>query len=483
MSTTPLVLPPTEVFIAGKWGPGSDGEQFPVADPATGQVIAEVAAATPDDGLRALTAATEAGPDWAKTPARERAEVLRRAYELTIARGENLAALITAEMGKSLTEARAEVTYGAEFLRWFAEEAVRIDGRWGNTPEGNLRTVVSHRPVGPCLFITPWNFPLAMATRKTAPALAAGCTVVLKPAELTPLTTLAWTQIMVDAGLPAGVLNVVPTTRPSELVTPLLADLRLRKLSFTGSTNVGRALLRQAAAGVLRVSMELGGNAPFIVFDDADMETTLEAALGSKLRNIGQACTAANRFLVQRGIAPEFTHRLREALVAQRVGPGRDPATDLGPLITEQARERVHTKVLDAVAGGAKLECGGDLPNGPGWFYPATVVSGVTPEMALFTQETFGPVAPITVFDTEAEAITLANQTEHGLAAYLCTSDLDRAFRLGEQLEFGLIGLNKGVIGNAARPFGGVKASGVGREGGKEGIFEFLETTYLALPL
>jgi succinate-semialdehyde dehydrogenase/glutarate-semialdehyde dehydrogenase len=407
--------------------------------------------------------------------------MLRRAFELLHERREVFAALMTLEMGKPLSEARGEVDYGAEFLRWFSEEAVRINGRYADAPDGRSRLLVTHRPVGPCLFITPWNFPLAMATRKLAPALAAGCTSVLKPAALTPLTALAFAALLSEAGVPDGVVNVVPTSRAGELTAPLLADQRLRKLSFTGSTPVGRALLRQSADRVLRTSMELGGNAPFIVFADADLEVAVSAARLAKLRNMGEACTAANRFIVHESLVEEFTTRLAEQFSRLRVGPGLAAGTDIGPLVDSRSRQDVHALVSGARAAGATVRTGGEVAAGDGWFYPPTVLAGVPADSAVLREEIFGPVAPVTSFRTEEEAIRSANAASVGLAGYVFTPDLARVLRLSEELEVGMLGVNQGVISNPAAPFGGIKESGLGREGGAEGIFEFLETVYVGL--
>ena len=479
--TALLETVPTGLLIDGAWVDASEGRTFDVLDPARGTRLLQVADAGPADGAAALAAAHRAQQSWGSTAPRVRAEVLRRAFEMVTDRAEDFARLITLEMGKPLAESRGEVAYGAEFLRWFSEEAPRISGSYSQAPDGANRLLVRRRPVGPSLLITPWNFPLAMATRKIAPALAAGCTTLLKPAELTPLTSLLLAQVMVDAGVPAGVLNVVPTTRPAELTGPLLSDDRLRKLSFTGSTAVGRRLIAQAADQVLRVSMELGGNAPFIVCADADVEAAVAGAITAKMRNGGEACVAANRILVHRSVAEEFT----AAFVAQMEnfvpGPGTEPGTTLGPLIDERARAGVAALVDSAVAAGAGLATGGTVPSGDGWFYPATVLTDVTPEMAIGREEIFGPVAPILLFDDDDEAVRMANGTPYGLVAFVYTRDLDRALRFSEQLETGMIGLNTGVVSNPAAPFGGVKASGLGREGGAEGIEEYLETVYIGI--
>jgi succinate-semialdehyde dehydrogenase / glutarate-semialdehyde dehydrogenase len=473
---------PTELFVGGQWRAAENAARFDVESPATGEVLAAVADASPADGRAALDAAVEAQHHWADTAPRERAEILRSAWELTMERREQLASLMTAEMGKPLAEARGEVDYGGEFLRWFGEEAVRIAGRTQISPEGRLRIEVMKRPVGPSLFITPWNFPLAMATRKTAPALAAGCTVVLKPAAATPLTALAFGKILQDAGLPAGVVNVVPTSSSSELTAPLIQDHRLRKLSFTGSTQVGMKLLEEAAGNVLRTSMELGGSAPFIVFEDADLGLAVEAALQAKLRNMGEACTAANRFFVHESVLASFVEALTERFERLRVGPGDGPGVDLGPLISARQRDEVHRLVSRAVAEGGKVLTGGEIRPGAGYFYPPTVIAGVDPCGAIMREEIFGPVAAVASFSGEDEVVAMANSTEVGLAGYVFTGDSARIQRMSRRLEVGMLGVNTGLISNAAAPFGGVKHSGLGREGGAEGIEEFLETVYIATP-
>lgn len=472
---------PKGVFVSGQWRQAQDGGVFDVIDPATGQVLVQVANATPQDGRDALDAAVAAQEQWAKTPPRDRAEILRAGFEAVHARADDFALLMTLEMGKSLAEARGEVSYGVEFLRWFSEEAVRIGGRYATAPDGAGRILVLKKPVGPCLFITPWNFPLAMATRKIAPAIAAGCTMVVKPAAQTPLSTLLFAQIMAEVGLPEGVLNVIPTTSAAQVTGPLIADPRLRKLSFTGSTQVGKTLLKQASENVLRTSMELGGNAPFLVFEDADIDAAIEGALAAKLRNIGEACTAANRFYVHQDVADSFAERLAERMKGMKVSRGTEQDAELGPLIDEAGRSRVQELVSDAVAGGAKILTGGAPLAGPGFFYPPTVLTSVPAGARVLTEEIFGPVAPIATFRTEEEAIELANSTEFGLIAYAFTADNARVLRLAERLETGMLGINTGVISNPAAPFGGVKQSGLGREGGTEGIDEFLETTYVGI--
>ena len=444
-------------------------------------MIAEVADASPKDALAALEAAEQAAPAWAARAPRERGELLRRAFEAVSARAQELALVMTLEMGKPLAESRAEVAYAAEFLRWYSEEAVRADGRFSVSPDGRSRLLVMRQPVGPSLLITPWNFPLAMGTRKLGPALAAGCTVVAKPAEQTPLSMLALAGILEEVGLPPGVCNVVTTSRPAEVVTPLLADRRLRKLSFTGSTEVGSALMAQASANVLRVSLELGGNAPFLVFADADLEEAVEGAVVAKMRNIGEACTAANRFYVQRPVAQEFAARLAARLGSMRLGHGTEEGVEVGPLIDAAARDRVDALVDDAVSRGAKaLAALAELP-AHGYFYPPTVLEGVAPGSRVLQEEIFGPVAPVCAFDRDEEAVELANDTPYGLVAYVFTRDLQRALKVVEALETGMVGLNQGMVSNPAAPFGGTKASGLGREGGPEGLDEYLETKYVAV--
>ncbi|WP_298744885.1 NAD-dependent succinate-semialdehyde dehydrogenase [uncultured Microbacterium sp.] len=474
---------PTQLLIGGRWTDAASGATFPVYDPATGDVLAEIADASPDDGIRALDAAVAAQEAWASTAPRERSDILRRAFDLVQERKEDLALLMTLEMGKPLAEARGEVAYGGEFLRWFSEEAVRIAGRYGLNPEGTGRMVVSQRPVGPCFFITPWNFPLAMATRKIAPALAAGCTVVVKPPELTPLTTLLFVQLLQEAGLPDGVVNVVTTTHSGDLSAPIIADPRLRKLSFTGSTPVGKKLIAQAAEGVLRVSMELGGNAPFVVFDDADLDQAVDGALAAKFRNVGQACTAANRFIVHTSIADEFARRVTERVSAMSVGRGTEDGVQIGPLIDEKAVAKADELVTDAVDRGARVLTGGEILDGPGTFYAPTVVADVVAGSAILREEIFGPVLAIATFTDEDDAVRLANDTEYGLVSYVFTQDLARGHRMIDRLETGMMGLNVGVVSNAAAPFGGVKQSGVGREGGLEGIHEYLSTKYTLIPV
>jgi succinate-semialdehyde dehydrogenase / glutarate-semialdehyde dehydrogenase len=473
----------TGLFVGGGWREAAGGATFPVEDPATGQVLAQVSDATPADALQALEAAVAVSAEWAATPPRERGEVLRRAYELLTARAEDFALLMTLEMGKPLADARAEVTYAAEFFRWFAEEAVRIDGRYTVAPGGGGRLLVMRQPVGPCLLITPWNFPIAMGTRKIGPAIAAGCTMVCKPAELTPLSMLLLTDLLAEAGLPAGVLNVVTTTHAGDVTRPLLADGRLRKLSFTGSTAVGKELIKLGSENVLRMSMELGGNAPFIVFEDGDLDAAVEGAVIAKMRNMGEACTAANRFYAHASIAGEFAQRLAQRLAAMKVGRGTEDGVEVGPLVAEPQRRKVVDLVDDAVGRGARVLTGGHALGGPGYFYEPTVLAGVPAGAELLREEIFGPVAPIVSFDADREAIAAANDTVYGLVAYVYTRSLERALRVCEGLQTGMVGLNQGLVSNPAAPFGGVKQSGFGREGGREGIDEYLETKYVAVRL
>ncbi|WP_370944337.1 NAD-dependent succinate-semialdehyde dehydrogenase [Amycolatopsis sp. cg5] len=472
-----------ELFIGGKWVPASGGRTLPVHDPSTGTVLCEVADASPADGVAALDAAVAAQASWAAVAPRERGEILRRAYQLLTERNEELALLMTLEMGKPLAESRGEITYAAEFFRWFAEEAVRVHGDYAVAPNGAGRFLVTRQPVGPALLITPWNFPMAMGTRKIGPAVAAGCTMVIKPAAQTPLSMLALAGIMVEAGLPEGVLNVLTTSDSGGVMEPLIRDGRARKLSFTGSTAVGRTLLEQCADKVLRTSMELGGNAPFVVFEDADLDAAIEGAMQAKMRNIGEACTAANRIYVQRGLAEEFSRRLTERMSALPLGRGTEDGVVVGPLIDEAAVSKVTELVQDAVSRGARVLTGGSTVDGPGNFYQATVLTDVPSDARLTREEIFGPVAPILTFDTEDEVVAAANDTEFGLVSYLYTSDVKRALRVAERLEAGMIGLNQGIVSNPAAPFGGIKASGLGREGGSVGIDEFLEIKYIAVSL
>jgi succinate-semialdehyde dehydrogenase / glutarate-semialdehyde dehydrogenase len=472
---------PKGLLIGGKWREASGGGTLAVEDPATGEALCAVADATIEDGLAALDAATSAQAAWAAHPPRERGEILRRAFEAVTAQADDLALLMTLEMGKPLAESRAEVTYGADFLRWFSEEAVRIRGDYSVAPSGKGRLLTMRQPVGPCILITPWNFPLAMATRKIAPAIAAGCTMVLKPAAQTPLCSLALARILEAAGLPEGVLNVVTTSTSGKVMEPLIRDPRARKLSFTGSTEVGRKLIEQSAEQVLRVSMELGGNAPFLVFEDADLDAAVEGAMLAKMRNMGEACTSANRFHVAASVAGDFTERLAARMAGLKVGRGTKSDSQVGPLIDGAGRAKVEELVADAAASGAKVVVGGKAMPGGGYFYEPTVLGGVPPGARVLREEIFGPVAPVSEFSTEDEAIAAANQTEYGLAAYVFTKDLARAFRVIERLETGMVGLNQGIVSNAAAPFGGVKQSGFGREGGAEGIKEYLEIKYVAL--
>ncbi|MFE6969806.1 NAD-dependent succinate-semialdehyde dehydrogenase [Isoptericola sp. NPDC057653] len=476
---------PTGMLVDGQWTAASGGRTFEVTDPATGEVLFDVADASPEDGLRALASAADAAAAWRAVAPRERSELLRAVYERIVARADAFASLITAECGKPLAEARAEVTYGADFLRWYAEQAVRADGLVRTAPAGANRQLVHRRPVGPALLITPWNFPIAMATRKIGPALAAGCTVVVKPAHQTPLTTMLVAEVvrseLADRGLPRGVLNVVPTATSGDLVAPLLGDDRLRKLSFTGSTAVGRTLLRQAADQVLRTSMELGGNAPFVVFADADLDAAVDGATVAKLRNAGQSCVAANRFLVHDSVAREFAQRLADRFSGLRVGRGDADRVDVGPLIDAKAVTKVTELVDDATSRGAQVLTGGGRPDGPGTFFEPTVLAGVDADARAVREEIFGPVAPVVGFADDDEAFALANDTEYGLAAYAYTSSLDRALRVGAELDAGMIGINRGMVSDASAPFGGVKQSGLGREGGEAGLEEYLETVYVAL--
>lgn len=472
---------PTQLLIGGEWRDSTSGETFDVENPATGETLATLSSANSDDAIAALDAACAVQDDWARTTPRERAEILRRAFDLVQERADEFAALMTLEMGKPFAEAKGEVTYGGEFLRWFSEETVRDYGRAATVPEGTLRMITRRKPVGPCLLITPWNFPLAMATRKVAPAVAAGCTMVLKPAKLTPLTAQYFAQTMIDAGLPKGVLNVVAGKSASAISEPLLADDRLRKLSFTGSTPVGRTLLKGAADNVLRTSMELGGNAPFIVFEDADIDQAVQGAMGAKMRNIGEACTAANRFLVHESVAEEFSEKLVAEFEKLNLGNGMDEGITCGPLVESKALESIAALVDDAAEKGATIATGGKRGDGAGYFYEPTVITNVSRETRVAQEEIFGPVAPIITFSTEEEALEIANDTEYGLASYVFTENSDRLWRIADGLEFGLMGFNAGVISNAAAPFGGVKQSGMGREGGAEGIEEYTSVQYLGI--
>jgi succinate-semialdehyde dehydrogenase / glutarate-semialdehyde dehydrogenase len=477
-----LAKVPTQLFIGGDWVDSTSGRAIEVHDPSTGAVLLSIADASTEDAAAAMNAAADTQASWAATAPRVRGEILRRAFDLLQQRADEFALLMTLEMGKPLAEARGEVTYGGEFLRWFSEEAVRITGRYGTNPEGTGRMIVTHLPVGPSYLITPWNFPLAMATRKIAPALAAGCTAIIKPAELTPLTTLYFARLLDDAGLPAGVLNVITTSTSKEVSAPIIADPRLRKLSFTGSTAVGQTLLTQAAENVLRTSMELGGNAPFVVFDDADLDKAVDGAMLAKFRNIGQACTAANRFIVHAAVADEFAAKLTERVKALTVGRGTDEGVAIGPLINDGAVDKADALVQQAIGRGAKLLTGGKRVERDGSFYEPTVLTEVVAGSDILREEIFGPVVTIIPFTDEADAVAKANDTEYGLVSYVFTRDLARGQRLVESLQTGMMGLNVGVVSNAAAPFGGVKQSGIGREGGFEGIHEYLETKYVLTP-
>jgi len=474
---------PAELFIGGKWQPAEGGRTLAVEDPATGTTLREVADASPSDGLAALDAAVAAQAEWAATAPRERGEILRRTFELMTSRADELALLMTLEMGKPVAESKAEIAYAAEFFRWFAEEAVRIEGGYQVAPNGKGRFLVMRQPVGPCLLITPWNFPAAMGARKIGPAVAAGCTMVIKPAAQTPLSMLKLAELMTEAGLPAGVLNVITTSDSGGVMEPLIRDPRARKLSFTGSTPVGRKLIEQAAEQVLRTSMELGGNAPFLVFEDADLDKAVDGAMLAKMRNGGEACTAANRIYVHSSVMDTFAGKLTERMAALKVGRGTEDGVDVGPLIDAKQRDKVKDLVDDAIAQGARVLTGATIAEGNGYFYPPTVLAGVPKSARLQKEEIFGPVAPLTAFDTEDEAVAMANDTEFGLVSYLFTNDLTRALRVAERLETGMIGLNQGIVSNPAAPFGGVKQSGLGREGGPVGIAEYLELKYVAINL
>ena len=468
------------LLIGGRWRPAGSGATFPVDDPATGAVIAEVADAAPTDAEDAVAAAAAVAARWAATPPRERSEILRRAWQLMVDRADDISALITWENGKAEADARSEVSYAAEFFRWYAEEAVRVPGRLSRAPSGSNEIIVRHRPIGVVALVTPWNFPAAMATRKLAPALAAGCTAVLKPAEQTPLTALLLADLLAEAGLPDGVVNLVPTSSPGPVVETMLAHPAVRMLSFTGSTEVGKQLLRRAADQVLRCAMELGGNAPFVVLDDADIDAALDGAMIAKMRNGGQACTAANRFYVDRRVAADFTYGLVQRMAAVRVGDGKDPATQCGPLVDRASVAKVTRLVDDAVARGARVLLGGTAPAGPGCFFPPTVLAEVPPDAEIVREEIFGPVAPVVVVDGEEAAVAAANDTPYGLVSYLYSGDLARALRVGERLEAGMVAVNRGLVSDPAAPFGGVKQSGLGREGSTEGLLEYTETIYLA---
>ncbi len=503
-----------DLYIGGQWRKASGGKTLSVEDPSTGMALAEVADATPEDALAALSAAADAQAAWAASAPRDRGEILRRAYELLLSRADDLALVMTLEMGKALAESKAEINYAADFLRWFSEEAVRIHGRYMTNTTGAGRILTMRQPVGPCVFVTPWNFPTAMGTRKIAPAIAAGCTMVVKPAQQTPLSMLALADVLAEAGLPDGVLNVITAHHSGAVIEPLLKDPRTRKLSFTGSTEVGRKLIEQSAEQVLRVSMELGGNAPFVVFEDADLDAAVEGALIAKLRNVGEACTAANRFHVHESLAEEFAKRMAKRMAKLKVGRGTEPDVDVGPLIDDRQRKIVEELVQDAVQKGAKLLCGGEPLDAPGrsgtfsapgdsspelgdspsvigsssrapggYFFAPTVLDEVPSDARILREEVFGPVAPVSTFSTEEQAIEAANATEYGLVAYIYTRDLARTLRVSEAIEAGMVGVNQGIVSNPAAPFGGVKQSGFGREGGFEGIGEYLETKYVALNL
>jgi succinate-semialdehyde dehydrogenase / glutarate-semialdehyde dehydrogenase len=474
---------PTGLYIGGEWREAEGSGRLPVEDPSTGKSLIEVADGQPADALAALGAAADAQAEWARTAPRERGEVLRRAYEAIVEQTDDLALLMTLEMGKSVAESKAEIAYAAEFFRWFSEEAVRIHGRYMVNTTGKGRILTMRQPVGPCVFVTPWNFPTAMGTRKMAPAIAAGCTMVVKPAQQTPLSMLALTKILEEAGLPGGVLNVITARKSGAVIEPLLKDPRTRKLSFTGSTEVGRRLIEQSAEQVLRVSMELGGNAPFLVFGDADLDAALDGAMLAKMRNVGEACTAANRFHVHESLAEEFAKGLAERMGRLKVGRGTEPDVDVGPLVDAAQRDKVDELVGDAVERGAQVLVGGHAGDGPGYFYEPTVLASVSDDARVLAEEIFGPVAPVATFSSDEQAIEAANRTEYGLVAYVYTRDLERAFRVCEGIETGMVGLNQGVVSNPAAPFGGVKQSGFGREGGFEGIGEYLETKYVAISL
>lgn len=477
-----LAQVPDRLFIGGEWVESTSGRAIEVVDPSTGLVIKTIADASVADGARAMDAAAAAQESWGTTAPRVRGEILRRAFDLLQERADDFALLMTLEMGKPLAEARGEVTYGGEFLRWFSEEAVRISGHYGANPEGTGRMFVTRFPVGPSFLITPWNFPLAMATRKIAPALAAGCTAIVKPAELTPLTTLYFAKLLEESGLPKGVLNIITTSTSGEVSAPIIADSRLRKLSFTGSTPVGVRLLKQAADNVLRTSMELGGNAPFLVFEDADLDAAVDGAMIAKFRNIGQACTAANRFIVHESVAEEFAARVTERVNSLTIGRGTEIGVAIGPLINTAAVTKADDLVKDAVSRGATVLTGGTPVDREGTFYAPTVITGVTPGSDILREEIFGPVLSITTFADEADAVAKANDTQYGLVSYAFTRDLARGLRLIDSIQTGMMGLNVGVVSNAAAPFGGVKQSGLGREGGDVGIDEYLETKYVLAP-
>jgi len=469
------------LYIGGEWIDASEGRTLPVEDPATGEPLCEVADANPADALRALDAAVDAQADWAKVPPIDRGEILRRSFEKLTERADELALLMTLEMGKPLAESKAEIAYAAEFFRWFAGEATRIHGQFNMAGNGVGRVLTLKQPIGPCVQITPWNFPMAMGTRKIGPAIAAGCTMVMKPASQTPLSMLALGQILEEAGLPGGVLNIVTSSSSGKTMEPLIRDPRTRKLSFTGSTEVGRMLLEQASEQILKVSMELGGNAPFLIFEDADLDAAVEGALLAKMRNIGEACTSANRFHVAEPVAEKFAEKLAERMGNLKIGRGTEEDVKVGPLINQDAVDKVEELVEDARGKGATVVVGGNALDGRGYFYEPTVLGDVSPDARVLSEEIFGPVAPVTSFESEEDAIKAANNTEFGLVAYVFTSNFKRAIRVIEGLETGMVGLNQGMVSNAAAPFGGQKASGIGREGGFEGIEEYLETKYVAI--
>ncbi len=481
MNDPRLAAVPTDLYIAGEWRPAADGARFDVLDPASGATIASVASGGVADAAAAVDAAAAAFGEWSRRSPRDRADILRRAFDLFSVQKERFARLITLENGKALGDSRAEVAYAAEFFRWFSEEAVRNVGELTRAPASGARILVQHRPAGVGVLVTPWNYPAAMATRKIAPALAAGCTVVLKPASETPLTALALVAVLEEAGVPPGVVNVLPSRRSGAVVGAMLRDPRVRVVSFTGSTEVGRRLLHEAADGVVNTAMELGGNAPFLVFEDADIDAAVEGALLAKMRNLGEACTAANRFYVHADVAERFAGRFAARMAGLRMGNGLAEGIEVGPLINAEARDTVAALVDEALAGGARALAGGAAPDGAGYFYPPTVLVDVPPAARLLRQEIFGPVAPILTFRTEEEAVRLANDTEYGLVAYLYTGDLARGLRLTERLDFGMVGLNRGLVSDPAAPFGGMKQSGIGREGAHEGLMEFLETQYVSV--
>src|SRR6478672_7392756 len=472
---------PTGLFIGGEWRDSADGSTIDVEDPATGKTLTSVASATPADGKAALDAAVAAQHDWARTAPRERAEILRSAFELITERADYFAMLMTLEMGKPLAQSKGEVTYGAEFFRWFSEEVVRIAGRWATSPDGNTRLMTMKQPVGPVLMITPWNFPLAMGTRKIGPAIAAGCTMVIKPASQTPLTMLALADVLKEVGVPDGVLNVISTAHTGEVMEPIIGDARLRKLTFTGSTPVGKSLVKQSADQLLRVSMELGGNAPFLVFADADLDAAVEGAMTAKMRNMGEACTAANRFIVHEAVADDFAAKFAAKMEEQVLGRGTEEGVTVGPLIDDKQLVKVRELVDDAKDKGASVVTGGSTTGDAGYFFQPTVLTGVPTEADMFREEIFGPVAPITTFSDDDKGVAMANDTEYGLVAYAYTTDLGRMIRVAEGLESGMVGINQGIISNPAAPFGGVKQSGFGREGGPEGIEEYLSVKYVGI--